>query len=135
MKKSNLLIPRFASKPLFALLMGGGMCAIAIASATLSQPASAQISPGAKPFGDFGTQQNERNSTSGSFGDGNFSVFDIIHRAQMGAGELTEPSQSITDAATKFRMEQQRRLANPQPSGNEQLAKPENPVTNSPVGQ
>lgn len=136
MKKTNPLVPRFASKPIAALVLGGGMCAVAIASAILSQPASAQSAPGAKPLGDLGTQQNERSSTSGSFGDGNFSVFDLIHRAQTGTGELTEPSQSITNAATKFRLEQQRRLANPQPSGNEQLVKPEeNPVNNSTVGQ
>lgn len=135
MKKSSLLIPSFASKPLFALAMGGGMCVMAIASFMPSQPASAQLAPNAQQLGDYGTQQNERSSTSGSFGDGNLSVFGLIHRAQLGTGELTEPSQSITNAATKFRMEQQRRLANPQPSDSEQLIKPENPVTNSTVGQ
>lgn len=131
MKKTNPLVPRFASKTLVRLALGGGMCAVAIASTMLSQPASAQSAPGTNPLGDLGNQQNERSSSAGSFGDGNFSVFGLIHNAQIGTGNLTDPTQSISNAAAKFQLEQQRQLANPQPSGNEQLVKPENPVTNS----
>jgi len=52
----------------------------------------------------------------------------------MGTGELTNPTQSISDAATRFRLEQQRRLNLPSQPDNLQQPSPQNPVTNSVPG-
>jgi hypothetical protein len=77
-------------------------------------------------------------------GSGDFNFYNLIHRAQMGTGDLTDPSQSINDAAARFQQERQRLLENQQQPGNQQMAQPQNSpqlanpqngVTNSPVGQ
>lgn len=134
MKISTQLFPLFTSTPLARLPLSIGVCAVAIAitSAVLPQPASAQSAASLQSPSNVTSQQNEQDAIGQS---GNFNVFDLIHRAQLGTGELTDPSQSITDAATKFRLEQQRQLGISQPSDSEQLVKPESQGTNSPVGQ
>jgi hypothetical protein len=134
MKMNNPLVSAFASTRLVPVAFGGSVCAVAIAfsSVILPQPASAQSAGNLQTPSNVTTQQNEQ----GGFGQsGDLNVFDLLHRAQMGNSELTDPSQSISDAATKFRLEQQRQLGIPQQSGSEQLAKPESPVTTSPVGK
>ena len=134
MKINNPLVSAFASTRLVPVAFGGSVCAVAIAfsSVVLPQPASAQSAASLQTPSNVTTQQNERD-TFGQSGDLN--VFDLIRRAQIGTGELTDPNQSISDAATKFRLEQQRQLGIPQQSGTEQLAKPQTPVTSSPVGK
>jgi hypothetical protein len=134
MKISNPLVSAFASTRLAAVAVGGSVCALAIAitSAVLPQPASAQSAASLQSPSDVTSQQNEQDGIGQS---GDLNVFDLIHRAQMGAGELTDPSQSITDAAAKFRLERQRQLGIPQPPDSEQLVKPESQLINSPVGQ
>jgi hypothetical protein len=134
MKINNPLVSAFASTRLVPVAFGGSVCAVVIAfsSVVLPQPASAQSAASLQTPSNVTTQQNERD-TFGQSGDLN--VFDLIRRAQIGTGELTDPNQSISDAATKFRLEQQRQLGIPQQSGTEQLAKPQTPVTSSPVGK
>ncbi|MDP8965394.1 MAG: hypothetical protein M3O33_15710 [Cyanobacteriota bacterium] len=134
MKISNSLVSAFASTRLVRVAFGGSVCAVAIAfsSAVVPQSASAQLTESIQSPSNVTSQQNERD-TFGQSGD--FNVFNMIHRAQMGTGELTDPSQSISDAATKFRLEQQRQLNMPQPSGSQQQPKPGNQVTTSPVAQ
>jgi hypothetical protein len=126
MKKINLLVPKFAS---LRLALGGSVCAIAIASIILPQKASAQaLSPVQTPS-NVTTQQSEKDTMYGQSGD--FNVMNLIHRAQIGAGELTDPSKSISDAATRFRLEQQRQLNQPSSSGNLPQTLPQNPASNS----
>ena len=134
MKTSNSLVSAFASTRLARIAFGGSLCAVAIAfsSAVVPQSASAQLTESIQSPSNVTSQQNERD-TFGQAGD--FNVFNLIHRAQLGTGELTDPSQSISDAATKFRLEQQRQLGMPQQSGSQQQVKPENQVTNPPVRQ
>lgn len=73
------------------------------------------------------SQQNEQDTMYGQSGD--FNVMNLIHRAQLGTGDLTDPGKSINDAATRFRLEQQRQL-NQSSTGNLQQQLP-NPVRNS----
>ena len=134
MKINNPLVSAFASTRPVPFALGGSVCAVAIAfsSVVLPQPASAQSAGSLQTPSNVTTQQNEQ----GALGqNGDLNVFDLIRRAQIGTGELTDPNQSISDAATKFRLEQQRQLGIPPQSGSEQLAKPETPVTSSPVGK
>lgn len=132
MKKNNPFSLSFATKRLVSVALGGGVCAMAIASAILPQSASAQSIGGFQSPSNVTSQQNETDSMYGQSGD--FNVFNLIHRAQMGTGELTNPTQSISDAATRFRLEQQRRLNLPSQSDNLQQPSPQNPVTNSVPG-
>lgn len=134
MKISTQLFPVFSSTPLARLPLSVGVCALAIAFSTAVLPklASAQSAASLQSPSDVTSQQSEQDGIGHS---GDLNIFDIIHRAQTGTGELTDPSQSITDAATRYRLEQQRRLGISQPSDSEQLVKPENQGTNSPVRQ
>ena len=134
MKISNPLVCSFASTRLAAVAVGGSVCALAIAitSAVLPQPASAQSAASLQSPSNVTSQQNEQEGIGQS---GDLNVFDLIHRAQMGTGELTDPTQSITDAAAKFRLERQQQLGIPQPPDSEQLVKPESQLINSPGGQ
>ncbi len=134
MKMNNPLVSAFASTRLVPVAFGGSVCAVAIAfsSVVLPQPASAQSAASLQTPSNVTTLQSEQGALGQS---GDLNVFDLLHRAQMGNSQLTDPSQSISDAATKFRLEQQRQLGIPQQSGSEQLAKPESPVTTSPVGK
>lgn len=132
MKNINLLVSKIASKRPISLVVGGSICALAIASTIGSQSASAQSFGGIQSPGNVTSQQNEKDSTYGQSGD--FNVFNLIHRAQIGTGELTNPNQSISDAATRFRLEQQRRLNLPTQSDNLRPPTTQNPATNSVPG-
>jgi hypothetical protein len=131
MKISTQSVSQFAPSLLARLALSVGVCgaAIAIASSILPQSALAQAEGTVNPLQDFSPAQNERDSLGGSLGgDGGFSVFDLIHRAQTG-GSInfdefsTKNAQEIESAADAYRREQLRRLnqqqSNPQqaPSG------------------
>ena len=134
MKTSNQLIPSIASTLLtrFKMSVGVSVVAMGITSILLPQAASA-IPPEAnqsnQPIQDFLSPQNERDTFSSGPGDGSFSVFNLIHRAQMGnlrdMGEFSEEqSKNISDAAARFRLEQQRQLGIQQGIGTQQQALP-----------
>jgi hypothetical protein len=129
MKNNNLLVSKFASKPLVGIALGGSVWAIAIASTILPQRASAQaINPIQTPS-NVTTQQSEKDTMYGQSGD--FNVMNLIHRSQIGTGELTDPSKSISDATSRFLLQRQQQLTLPSQSGKIQQSPPQNPVTNS----
>lgn len=129
MKNINLLLSEFASKRLVSMTLGLSVSAIAIASTILPQRASAQALNPVQTPSNVTTQQSEKDTMYGQSGD--FNVMNLIHRAQMGTGELTDPSKSINDAATRFRLEQQRQLNQPSSPSNLQQTLPQNPASNS----
>ena len=135
MKKITQLVPAFASARLERLALGIGVSAVAIAlsSVVLPQPASAQSAASLRSPSNVTSQQSELDGIgqSGGFID----VNDLIHSAQLGTGNLTDPNQTITDAVANFQADRQRQLGIPQPLGSEQLVKPESQLINSPVGQ
>ena len=144
MKISTKLVPTFSSRLLarIALGVGGSAVAIAMTSIVVPQPSLAEPAGSLNPLQDL-NRQNERDPMAiGGSNDLNF--YNLIHRAQMGTGDFTDPSKSIDDAAARFQQERQRLLENQQQPGNPQMAQPQNsqqltnpqnPVTNSPVGQ
>lgn len=149
MKISNQLVPAFASTllarialgvgvstvaiavrcPKRAIASGAALCAIALTSIILPQATSAQTAPGtpgnALPDA---SRQNERDTFSGSFGSGDFSLFNLIHQSQLGTINMEEYSQemnqNLSSEADKFKQQQLQLLGKPQP----QL--PANPDTN-----
>ncbi|HEY9614340.1 hypothetical protein [Allocoleopsis sp.] len=132
MKISDQLVSAFASTQLARMAFGVGIStlAIAIASTILPQTASAQTAPGVtpgsvQPFPDS-SRQNERDTFGGNLGGGDLSIFNLIHRAQLGNGSFDEQEQTRTlnNAAEEFKRKQRALIGNPQP----QL--PENPSTN-----
>lgn len=128
MKKLNLLVSKFATKHLASVAVAGSVCAVA-ASTILPQKASAQALNPVQTPSNVTSQQSEKDTMYGESGD--FNVMNLIHRSQLGVGELTDPGKSISDAATRFRLEQQRQLNLPSQPGNLQQTLPQNPTTNS----
>lgn len=95
-------------------LIGIGIIAGAIASAS---PTLAQTQA---PLQDFQTPQNERGSFYGGSNSSGFSVFNLLHNAQLGQtrdlGDFsTEQRTNINNAADEFRRLQLQRLGNTQP--------------------
>lgn len=138
MKTNNQLIPPVTSTLLTRLKMSVGVSVVAmgITSTLLPQPASALPPATNQPLQEFTTPQNERDTFSSGPGDGSFSVFNLIHQAQLGnlrdMGEFSqEQSKNISDAAARFRLEQQQRLGNQQGIGTQQQALP-NPQVPTP---
>lgn len=133
MKTINQLIPPFASTLLTRLkiTIGVSVVAMGITSTVLPQPASALPPEGNQsnqPLQDF-LSPTERDTFSSGPGDGSFSVFNLIHQAQLGnlrdMGEFSqEQSKNISDAAARFRLEQQQRLGTQQGIGTQQQALP-----------
>jgi hypothetical protein len=136
MKISTQLVPALASTRLarIAISVGVSTVAIALTATILPQAASAQIAPGRpgslQPFPDS-SRTNERSTFDGGIGgSSDFSVFNLIHQAQLGGlrdlGEFSqEQNRNINNAAEDFKRRQRELIGKPQP----QL--PENPVTNS----
>jgi hypothetical protein len=137
MKTINQLIPPFASTLLTRLKISVGVSVVAmgITSTVLPQPASALPPEGNQsnqPIQDF-LSPNERDTFSSGPGDGSFSVFNLIHQAQLGnlrdMGDYSqEQSKNISDAAARFRLEQQQRLGIQQGIGTQQQALPDQQV-------
>lgn len=144
MKTSNPLIPQFASTLLTRLKISVGVSLVAmgITSTVLPQSASAlppESNQSNQPLQDFLSPQNERDTFSSGPGDGSFSVFNLIHQAQLGnlrdMGEFSqEQSKNISDAAARFRLEQQQRLGTQQGIGTQQQAVPNQQVPTPQTG-
>lgn len=129
MKITNPLVPACASPLLARVALGVGICAIAFTSIVLPQSASAQIAPGAPGSAlPDASRLNERDSFSGGFGNGDFSLFNLIHQSQLGTINMDEYSREInrnlSSEADKFKQQQLQMLGKPQ----QQL--PTNPDTN-----
>ena len=135
MKTSNQLIPASASTLLVRLKMSVGVSLVAmgLTATMLPKPASALPPGSAQPLQGITSQQNERDTFSSGPGDGSFSVFNLIHQAQLGnlrdMGEFSEEqSKNISEAAARFRLEQQQRLGIQQGIGTQQQALPDQQV-------
>lgn len=83
------------------------------ASLLTAQPSLAQL--GTVDAG--GNNADQQNNID--FSNGNFNMFDLIHRATLGTGswDTNQQSQQIDEAAKAFRERQNRANTNNQPSG------------------
>lgn len=120
MKITNPLVPAFASTLITRIALGVSVGAIAFTSVILPQSASAQIAPGASGGAlPDASRQNERDSFSGGFGNGDFSLFNLIHQSQLGTINMDEYSreinQNLSSEADKFKQQQLQMLGKPQP--------------------
>lgn len=144
MKITNPFVPTFASTVLARIALGVGVStvAIAIASAVSPQPTFAQSAGSAGALGEFTTPQSEQDSLTGGIGgNGGLSVFDLIHRAQLGG--LRDPNEvingqreSIDKATAEYRRIQLEQLGNPQlrQLGEQPQGTPANSPATSPMG-
>ena len=129
MKITNPLVPACASPLLARVALGVGICAIALTSVILPQAASSQTAPNTPGSAlPDASRQNERDTFSGGFGNGDFSLFNLIHQSQLGTINMEEYSQdlnrNLSSEADKFKQQQLQMLNKPQ----QQL--PANPDTN-----
>jgi hypothetical protein len=122
MNISTKSVSTFASTLLARLVLGFGVCgvAIGITSTLLSQPASALPPASEQPLGDFTNPSSERDSFSGNIGGSDISIFDLIHRAQTGglqdSGAFSQDKRREIDSAVDdFRRQQLERLGKPAP--------------------
>lgn len=104
----------------------GTIIALSLFSLLIPQVVKAQ-STDVNPLQDFQPQEGDPFSSSNDNPTG--SIFDLIHRAQLGSSRSTEEfnsekNQSVNDAAAEFRKKQQQRLQNPSQAGTV-----ENPTT------
>ncbi|HEY9676301.1 MAG TPA: hypothetical protein V6D11_32965 [Waterburya sp.] len=121
MKKNPQLVPAFASTLVARIALGVGVSTVAIAltAAVFPQVASAQLTPGsAQPLPDQ-SRQNERDSFGGNLGNGDLSIFNLIHRAQLGGlrdmGEFSqEQNQNLNSAAEEYKRRQLQLIRQPQ---------------------
>lgn len=95
------------------------LASISLFSLLIPQLAKAQ-STDVNPLQDFQPQKGDPFSSRNDNPTG--SLFDLIHRAQLGnsrsAEEFnTDKNQSLNDAATEFRKKQQQRIQNPSQVG------------------
>ena len=119
MKITNPLVPALASTLITRIALGVSVGAIAFTSVILPQSASAQIAPGASGSAlPDASRQNERDSFSGGFGNGDFSLFNLIHQSQLGTINMDEYSreinQNLSSEADKFKEQQLQMLGKPQ---------------------
>ena len=95
------------------------LASISLFSLLIPQLAKAQ-STDVNPLQDFQPQQGDPFSSRNDNPTG--SLFDLIHRAQLGTSRSTEEfnaekNQSLNDAATEFRKKQQQRTQAPSQAG------------------
>lgn len=119
MKITNPLVPAFASTLLARIALGVGVSTIALTFVMLPQAASAQVAPGASGSAlPDASRQNERDTFSGGFGNGDFSIFNLIHQSQLGTINMDEYSQEInrnlSSEADKFKQQQLQIIGKPQ---------------------
>lgn len=111
---------------LYQRLVLGAVVSIGAASLLLPQSAWAQSSTDVNPLQDFQGDDQNNDPFSSRSEDSMNSVFDLIHRAQLGtnrdAAEFNaEKTQSLDAAAAEFRKRQQQRIQAPnqvQPANN-----------------
>lgn len=105
---------------LYKRLVLGTVASIGITSLLLPQLVRAQSSNDVNPLQDFQNQDRTSDPFSSRNDDSMNSVFDLIHRAQLGsnrdAGEFNaEKTQSLDAAAAEFKKRQQERIQSPNP--------------------
>jgi hypothetical protein len=110
-KYQKLIFGALASLSFFSLLIP-----------QLAKAQSTQINPSTQvnPLQDFQPQKGDPFSSRNDNPTG--SLFDLIHRAQLGSSRSaeefnTEKNQSLNDAAAEFRKKQQQRIQNPSQAG------------------
>jgi hypothetical protein len=119
MKISTLINPAFISTRFgrIALGVGASTVAIALSSVVVPQSAWAQSTGQTQPLEEFTTPQSEQDSFSGRMGSGGWSVFDLIHNAQLGTRDVNEvigeQRESLNQATEDFRQQQLLQLRNP----------------------
>lgn len=96
------------------------LASISLFSLLIPQLAKAQTATDVNPLQDFQPQQGDPFSSRNDNPTG--SLFDLIHRAQLGSSRSTEEfnsekNQSLNDAAAEFRKKQQQRLQNTSQGG------------------
>jgi len=119
---------------LYQRLIIGTVASIGVASLLLPQSAWAQSSTDINPLQDFQGDEQNNDPFSSRNDDSMNSVFDLIHRAQLGtnrdASEFNaEKTQSLDAAAAEFRKRQQQRIQSPnqvQPVNNPTTPQPSN---------
>ena len=125
MKLSTLLTSTLTST-LFAPLALG--VALSITSAIIPEGAIAQTTERVNPLEDLDSRQNERDSLTGTTGNGGWNVFDFIHRSRLGVDSEafnSELDQKLDNATEEFRRLQRERLRNqPQIQPNSPSASP-----------
>lgn len=136
MKKSNPIFSQFTSTVLAQIGLGFGISTVAIASALLPQITLAQSAQDLQNPGNFTSPNNERNSFDGSVGGSGFSVFNLIHNAQLGGWRdpnevANEQRESINKATEEFRRIQLEQIRNSQ---NSQQSSPVDSSPSSPTG-
>ncbi|MBD2249757.1 hypothetical protein [Nostoc parmelioides] len=97
--------------PVTRLLVG--LAGISFASFMTAQPSLAQLGTV-----DAGGNNSDNQNNNLNFDSGNFNMFDLIHRANLGNGSFdsNSKSQQIDDAARAFR-ERQNKATTVQPQG------------------
>lgn len=113
MKISTLLTPALTST-LFASL---GLGVVVSISAIIPESAIAQTTERVNPLEDLDSRQNERDSLTGTPGNGGWNVFDFIHRSRLGVDSEafnSELDQKLDNATEEFRRLQRERLRNQQ---------------------
>ncbi|MBW4663000.1 MAG: hypothetical protein KME01_02180 [Chroococcus sp. CMT-3BRIN-NPC107] len=95
------------------------LASMSLFSLLIPQLAKAQTAD-VNPLQDFQPQQGDPFSSRNDNPTG--SLFDLIHRAQLGSSRSaeefnTEKNQSLNDAAAEFRKKQQQRIQNPGQAG------------------
>lgn len=128
MKKSNPFVLQFTSTVFTRIAFGVGISTVAIATAFFAQVSLAQSAQDLQNSGTFTSPNNERNSFDGSIGGSGFSVFNLIHNAQLGGWRdpnevANEQRESIDKATEEFRRIQLEQLRNSQ---NQEPASPVN---------
>lgn len=103
---------------LYQRIVLGTIASIGVASLLLPQSAWAQSSTDVNPLQDFQNNDQNNDPFSSRNEDSMNSVFDLIHRAQLGtnrdAAEFNaEKTQSLDAAAAEFRKRQQQRIQTP----------------------
>jgi hypothetical protein len=112
------------SLPVTRLLLG--LAGISAASLLTVQPSLAQLGT-VDAGGNNDTQNNNID-----FNSGNFNMFDLIHRANLGNGtfDMNRQNEAMDDAAKAFRERQNRAIGNQKQQGQILLTVPQN--TNQP---
>lgn len=103
---------------LYQRLIVGTVASIGVASLLLPQSAWAQSSTDVNPLQDFQGDEQNNDPFSSRNEDSMNSVFDLIHRAQLGTNRdakefNAEKTQSLDAAAAEFRKQQQQRIQSP----------------------
>lgn len=111
---------KITPKFIFGIIASASLFSLLIPQ--LAKAQSTQINPSTQvnPLQDFQPQQGDPFSSRNDNPTG--SLFDLIHRAQLGSSMSaeefnTEKNQNLNDAAAEFRKKQQQRIQSPSQTG------------------